>query len=421
MIKTAAICALKGTITRYLKRNLNVSEYQVAGQHKNKKWLNHHWLGFQLSILLVLFLLSGVVAVLKAPLTTVFMPTQTQVPSDKPVPWAHLESELAKHYPRLQIYAVTIPKEPYLAAKATLMQAKSEHRGARKVEVFFDRATATILDEQHQENWLDKASRFHRNVTAQRSLSTWALVSAPLWLAVIIMSVYQYRHRLTRLWRVNNQHVSKTHAWLMAWLLPLSLMIALSASWFFAERILWQQNVAVYPNLPKSDGTVSDVALPLSDLMARVEQVAPDANIRFAGHPSSPTGTFSVLLQSSQPWVYYRAHQLHFNAFTGELIHVVLPDDVEGLAWWADLMRFIHYGETPWLMWMFALSGVVLALAICFASWRYLSKIKRQAGVAVFLTVISLNGVIFGLAVCGLYQLSEDMPYRGWPVVSPVL
>ena len=128
-----------------------------------------------------------------------------------------------------------------------------------------------------------------------------------------------------------------------------------------------------------------------------------------------------MLIQSPQPWVYYRAHQLHFNAFTGELIEVVLPGDSEGLAWWADLIRFIHYGETPWLMWMLACIGVLLVLAICFASWRYLIKIKRQAGVVTLLVVITFNSIVFVLAIYGLWQLSDDMPYQGWPVVSPIL
>ena len=122
-----------------------MSECQVGRNKQHKKWLVHHWLGFQLSGVLVLFLLSGVVAVLKAPLTSMLIPSQTQVPSDQPTSWRDLETELAQQYPSMQIYAVTLPKEPYLAAKVTLMQARTSSKERAKSRCFSNVQPAQLL------------------------------------------------------------------------------------------------------------------------------------------------------------------------------------------------------------------------------------------------------------------------------------
>jgi len=386
----------------------------------------HQWLGFQLSIFLLLFSLSGVICLIDAPLRALlsgqYQPTLTTANID----WQKLETNLAAQYSGMQIYNVAVEPENYLVGKVSLMQAKTPDSPAHKIEVYFDRNTQELVAEQHQADWLHKVGRFHRNLSQMRALNIWLLAIGPLMLLVICLSFYQYRHRFVSLWQRKSNSKRVLHQWLMAWCVPMTLLIALSASWFFIESVLWQNKISVYPNLPKSDGQVREMALPLSQLMLQVQKAAPQRMIRSVSYPSSGTGTFSVLLQSEQALVYYRAEQLHFNAFTGQLLHHIKPEHVVGLAWWADLMRYLHYGEASGLMWLLLLASLGFSFAIYLVMGSYYRQLKHRQlkarfGLVKFVLLMVGNVLAIALACYGIFQLSNSAPYYGWPVVSPIL
>ncbi|QDT16613.1 PepSY-associated TM helix domain-containing protein [Alienimonas californiensis] len=356
----------------------------------NKKLLYavHGWLGLNFGLALFVICLSGTIAVLSHELDWLSNPVVRAAPRPSRVSYGEMYESVRAAFPDNRIKNMWGPVGPRFACEFWIDSDKGE-----TVRVYVDPYTGETLGTAPWFNTQRFFRDFHRRFFWYSWWGIWLVGAFGFVLlgssATGLLFYKRWWAKLITLRVGKGLRVfcSDLHRALGVWTLLFALLISLTGVWYLVEIPLGWASRGERPRPPKvSEEVLDDLPpdaerLPLDELLAGVQRVAPEFQVRAIFFPNRPNAPMQVHGQETAWLVRDRANHLYVDPYTGEILSRQRAEELDALARWADTADPLHFGDfgglTSKLIWF----GFGLALSALIPTGVYL-WIKRRDQIA---------------------------------------
>lgn len=349
---------------------------------KKRLFQLHSWLGLSLGWLLFVVCLSGTIAVFGPELDWLIDPTRRIDPSSspheqEPASWEALHEAVVQAHPQAKVLAIEAPAAPYLAANALIAYGPQDFR-----LVFLNPSTAEVQGQGSLFNAKSFFRIFHKQFYmvpdgigfhGTMLIGAFALILLVSVLTGMLFFKGWWKAIVRIRWHKGPRLLwSDLHRCLGAWVLLISLILALTGVYYWVEKaaeIAGAESISpaaeVHADYLVDHGPILDL-LPIDTLVERAQTAFPE--IRIDGvFPSVRTGDpFVVQGQASAKVVRSRANQVALNPYNGEVLEVRRGEQLSFLPRLIESVDPLHFGTFGGLatrvLWFVA--GLILSFSI---------------------------------------------------------
>jgi uncharacterized iron-regulated membrane protein len=396
----------------------------------------HAWIGLQLGYLLFAICLTGTLAVLSAELVWLVNPQQrieSRANAAAPFSWQKLQDAVAAAHPQATLLYLHAPDGPRSPARATLAYGPQDYRGVavdpHSYAVSESRSSfglQSFLRILHKQFYLvSGVIGFHGTLIV-------GLLALPLLVAIYtgLVSVRRWWRAMRQVRRGRSPRLfwSDLHRFAGLWAAVITLLLALTGLWYFAELLL-QDARLIREDPPVQRLSAAALAqrpavLPPFDLdaAATAAQAAwPGIELSQLALPQRPDDPLVFTGQAEAWLVRARANRILVDPLSNTVLQMQRAEDLPLLQRWiatADPLHFGNFGGlASKLVWFAAgllLCGGILSGLI--SAWLRLQRhpdpgLSRTSMVAAFCTLLLLGAAAHGAVVYGYgYQRLSQQP-----------
>ncbi|WP_020209166.1 PepSY-associated TM helix domain-containing protein [Gilvimarinus chinensis] len=347
----------------------------------------HSWSGILLGVLLFIVCWGGTFATIANELDWLTTPALRVQPVGDPVPIEEAYQRVQQAFPDATIGAISAPLYKRSAYDVSIKTAAGEPRHVY-VDPYTNRITGSVSYLNIQRYLRD----FHRRFFAGNiGFYLVCLTAIPLFISLVTALVF-YRRWWQRFFTFNKARsvrafVSNLHQLLGLWAMWFVLVIAITGTWYLAERVRSQfidgkfSYVDALPSAIKPL-PVLETGQPqqrsFSELINIVKTSRPDLTVGTV-YPDR-NGYFYVVGQSEHWLVRDRANKVFVHPDTGEIKYNQRADDLNAYWRWSNMADPLHFGNFAGLI-----SKVVwfsFGLILCFLClsgvWLFARRLQRN-------------------------------------------
>jgi len=348
----------------------------------------HGWLGMNFGLLLALICLSGTFATLTHEIEWATQPA-LRIEPDGPVQWEETYEALQQAHPEMHVGGLSRGEMTVLDGVAWTAFLSAPDGRWKRARV--DPYDAEVVRPGARLYLADYMRQLHYNFFW--GLWGWSFylvcfISLPLLLSVVSGLLFYKRwwRHLFRLELGKGLHAfwSSLHRLLGVWSLIFGLIIGITGLWYLAEAELVSYDVA-YPSGPTVSADTmakhgpTPEPLSLGKYVDAATEAFPALEPTGISLPSSPDGTVRVEGNAGEWLVRDRANSVFLDPYSGEVVDVRRPDQLDALSWWVQAADSLHFGYWGGLASKFLWAFLGLCLPVSVLSGAYLSW--RRAGV----------------------------------------
>lgn len=350
--------------------------------------LLHGLLGFYLCLALGFLCLFGTLTSIGHELDWLADPALRVVPGKRVASWGEMEAAIHTAYPGWHIQRISAPQGPRFAAEARMLTPQGAPRllyiNPYRSTVTRDRDRATIhatLRQIHRQFYLPNIGGINIGVYLA---TPFGLALALLLVSGLVMQprFWQGLFRL-RLRQGSGILLNDLHRLIAGWSLWFLAVIALTATWYFAERALLDGGFRFEPPPPRA-ASAHAPALPLDDLVARANAAWPDLQITAVYPPRRAGEALRMEGQAGDLLVRDRANKIWLDPSSGAVLRVDQIAEQGLLYRWNETANPLHFGDfagtASRLLW-FAF-GCGLTALIFTGAWMYWRRLCQQHDLA---------------------------------------
>ncbi len=395
----------------------------------------HAWIGLQLGYLLFAISLTGTLAVLSAELVWLVNPQQRveQRVSAVPLSWQKLHDAVAAAHPQATILYLHAPGGPRSPARATLAYGAQDYRGVavdpHSYAVSESRSSfglQSFLRILHKQFYLvSGVIGFHGTLIV-------GLLALPLLVAVYtgLVSVRRWWRAMRQIRRGRSPRLfwSDLHRFAGLWAAVITLLLALTGLWYFAELLLQDARLIredpPVPRLSAAAMAQRPALLPPLDLdaAATAAQVAwPGIDLSQLALPQRADDPLVFTGQAEAWLVRDRANRILVDPLSNTVLDLQRAEDLPLLQRWIATADPLHFGTfgglTSKLVWFTAgllLCGGILSGLV--SAWLRLQRhadpgLSRTSLAAALVTLLLLGAAAHGAVVYGYgFQRLSQQP-----------
>lgn len=413
----------------------------------------HAWIGLQLGYLLFAVSLTGTLAVLSAELVWLVNPQQRiesradVVPQSwQPLSWQKLQDAVAAAHPQATLLYLQAPDGPRSPARAILAYGPQDYRGVavdpRSYAVGESRSSFGL---QSFLRILHKQFYLVSGVIGVHGTLIVGLLSLPLLLAVYtgLASVRRWWRAMRQIRRGRSPRLfwSDLHRFAGLWAAVITILLALTGLWYFAEIILQDARLisedAPVQRLRAAEMAQRPAVLPPFDLdaAATAAQAAwPGLELSQLALPQRADDPLVFTGQAEAWLVRDRANRILIDPLTNSVLSLQRAEDLSALQRWIATADPLHFGNfaglASKLLWFAAgllLCGGILSGLV--SAWLRLQRqsdpgLSRSSLVAALCTLLLLAAAAHGAVVYGygfqrLSQQPRELVSLGEIAVGP--
>lgn len=354
----------------------------------------HGWLGLNLGFLLFVVCLSGTVATLGDEIDWVIHPEMRVEPGEGTASWAEIVENVRDRYPGERIVALQQPPGPRFAARVLvwLPAGRGSELAGRLVHV--DPHTGRITGETNPFLSVQHLFRlFHKQLFIYGSPvphGTILVGVLGLFLCFSVLSGFLiYRSWLSNLFTLRTgrprRFWSDAHRLLGIWGLAFSLLIGLTGTWYLADRLLENADLAGQDMVvQRVDPSRAGPVLEPPDLDAALDSVRGalgDVEVTGARLPVAPGGT-AVFYAAAGPLADDASHVAVLAPESGEVLSTRQPGDLSFGERLNHAVTPLHFGDFGGLatrgLWF--LLGIGLCVSILAGARIWYLRTRRLSG-----------------------------------------
>ena len=382
----------------------------------------HGWLGVYLFSVLAVVFLSGTLAVFGHELDWLLNDDiRATRQSDAPLDWSGLERSVRRAYPEASVDWLIAPVGPGYAAQAWITTPDEQTR-----RVYLHPDTHVVQGDSSFFN----AQRFLRSLHYSfftNNVVVLAFIAALgfVLLFSLVSGLVIYR----RFWRglLKWPHRARRRAWwgelhrlVGVWLIPFSLLIAVTSIWYFAEVVAFWigQDHHLEPPLPTFAAAEAAPCTAPVDAggAARIARAAfPGLEVTDVIFPYADGIPIEVRGDASAVLTRARANAVHIQPCTGEVLGVQDGAALGALHRFGHMADPLHFGnfaglvsKTLWFVFGLGLSGSLFSGAYIWWQRMHKDAAERRRGRRIAaLSLLSLG------VFCGVFGTIEIAGYLG--------
>jgi uncharacterized iron-regulated membrane protein len=408
----------------------------------------HAWIGLQLGYLLFAICLTGTLAVPSAELLWLVNPQQRiESRADAAsLSWQKLHDAVTAAHPQATLLYLQAPEGPRSPARAILAYGPQDYRGVavdpHSYAVGENRSSFGL---QSFLRILHKQLYLVSGVIGVHGTLIVGLLALPLLVAVYtgLASVRRWWRAMRQIRRGRSPRLfwSDLHRFAGLWAATVTILLALTGLWYFAEIILQDARLisedAPVQRLPAAAMVQRPALLPPFDLDAA-------ATAARAAWPGIEFSQLALPQRADDPLVFTgqaeawlvrdRANRVFIDPLTNSVLDVQRAEDLSALQRWIATADPLHFGNfaglASKLVWFAAgllLCGGILSGLI--SAWLRLQRhpdpgLSRTSLVAALCTLLLLGAAAHGAVVYGyglqrLAQQPRDLTMLGEVTVGP--
>jgi uncharacterized iron-regulated membrane protein len=395
----------------------------------------HAWIGLQLGYLLFAICLTGTLAVLSAELVWLVNPQQRieQRAAAAPLSWQKLHNAVAAAHPQATILYLHAPDGARSPARAILAYGPQDYRGVavdpHSYAVSESRSSfglQSFLRILHKQLYLvSGVIGFHGTLIV-------GLLALPLLLAVYtgLASVRRWWRAMRQIRRGRSPRLfwSDLHRFAGLWAAVITILLALTGLWYFAEIIL-QDARLIREDPPVQRLSAGEMAqrpavLPPFDLdaaAAAAQAAWPRIELSQIALPQRPDDPLVFTGQAEAWLVRDRANRILVDPLSNTVLDVQRAEDLPLLQRWIATADPLHFGSfaglASKLVWFAA--GLLLcggSLSGLISAWLRLQRhadpgLNRMSLVSACCTLLLLGAAAHGAVVYGYgFQRLSQQP-----------
>jgi uncharacterized iron-regulated membrane protein len=395
----------------------------------------HAWIGLQLGYLLFAICFTGTLAVLSAELVWLADPRLRVEARDTAVPlsWQRLHDAVTAAHPQATLLYLHAPDGPRAMARATLAYGPQDYRGVpvdpHSYAVGENRSSFGL---QSFLRILHKQLYLVPGVIGVHGTLIVGLLSLPLLVAVYtgLASVRRWWRAMRQIRRGRSRRLfwSDLHRFAGLWAAVITIVLALTGLWYFAEIILQNARLLNEDAAPQrlSAATMAQrpAVLPPFDLDAAAvaaQAAWPGIELSQLALPQRADDPLIFTGQAEAWLVRDRANHILIDPFDNTVLDLTRAEDQPAFRRWIETADPLHFGNFAGLgsklVWFSAgllLSGGILAGLV--SAWLRLRRhpdlqLGRTALVAALGTLLLLGAAAHGAWVYGYgFQQRAQQP-----------
>ncbi|MFC3675593.1 PepSY-associated TM helix domain-containing protein [Ferrovibrio xuzhouensis] len=305
--------------------------------------------------------------------------------------WGALDAALRRAHPDWVLQRITAPEGQYFAAEARMVAPDGTAR-----LVYVDPYHAVVTGARDRETIHAMLRRIHRQfylpnaiILDGRRINVGVYLSTPFGFALLVMlvsGVVIYPQFWRGLFRLRLRQGSAVllhdlHRLVAGWAVWFLAVIALTASWYLAERLLADTGMRLEPPPPAASRPAGvAVSMPLDDLVARGRAAFPGLEVRAVYFPARPGAPLALAGQAGDLLVRDRANRVWLDPADGRVLRVDRIDGAGPLRRWDAMANPLHYGDfagtASRLVWF--VFGCGLTALVFTGAWMYLARLRRE-------------------------------------------
>ncbi len=388
----------------------------------------HGWIGITLGLLLFVVCLTGAAAVLSDEIDWLVQPGKriTPVADTPPATPGQLLATARAAYPGARFEWIEFPPHSGWAVEIDgYLRDSDEVRDI--VRVYLHPQTAELTGAAGWYTVQRVLRNFHMNLFLDWAFYVVGALGVILLASVVTGTLIHrrwWRGLFTlRLRRGRRTLYSDLHKFLGAWSLAFSLLIGLTGAWYLVEATIWDTSETLteaiepaWPEIPASRlATLPPNAqrVPLDTAVAAVRAAYPELRITMINLPAEPATPYYFEGQDGSLLVRSRAAQAFVDPWTGGIMEIRRPADLDPAKRWvhtADPLHFGDFGGLPTqLLW--AVLGLALPALILTGSILWLRRRQpAQARTAVLAASAASLALLGWAAFAGISEITSAPP-----------
>lgn len=347
----------------------------------------HGLLGFYLCLLLGFLCLSGTLTSIGHELDWLSDPALRVAPGERHASWGEMAAAIHTAYPGWRIQRLSAPQGAWFAAEARVLnphgQARLIYVDPYRAVVTGERDRATIhatLRQIHRQFYLPNFGGINIGVYLA---TPFGLVLLLLLISGLVMQPCFWRGMLRlRLGQGRAILFNDLHRLIAGWSLWFVAAIALTATWYFAERALLDAGMPLEPAPVRA--VTSGPAVPLDDGLRQAGIAWPDFRVMAIYPPRRPGEALRLDGQAGHWLVRDRANKVWLDPASGAVLRIDRITDRAVPYRWNETANPLHFGDfagtASRLAWF--VFGCGLTMLVFSGAWMYWRRLRQQRDLA---------------------------------------